>query len=44
MNNPRKSREATPGGLNAGDLPVESRVEGTGKSLVYYSKGPSKWR
>ena len=41
MNNPRKSREATRGGLNAGDL---SSVEGTGKSLVYYSKGPSKWR
>ncbi len=31
MNEPRKSARATCGGLNAGDLPVESRAEGTGK-------------
>ncbi len=31
MNDPRKSREATRGGLTAGDL---SSAEGTGKSLV----------
>ena len=34
MNEPRKSARVTSGGLNAGDLPVESRAEGAGKSLV----------
>ena len=34
MNEPSKSARVTRGGLNAGDLPVETVAEGTGTSLV----------